>query len=225
MRATYQFDLASRYGVLGSLLERLPCAAAARAERSGWITSAKACLVGAIVGRSGLQVPRLLICISALVENAVLAAGIAAVLSMLELVARGVVWAVDKASPLQGRAPGRLRMALHNSAAGLHGPFGHHAAAPMAVDDVGEVVDDAGPGMNQRVTERVNAAMRRFADVDETVDGGRLVRVMADQIVADLRRFCVNAPDESALRGGVALLRTFLEITFEEAHWVAPELA
>lgn len=208
---------------MGSLLESLPRALAARAERSGYLTLAKACLVGAIVGRTVLQVPRALICAWGLVENAIFSAGVVTAITVAERLVSGVKWSVDKVSPERGQAHVALRLLLNQSVDLLRNPFFAIPVEELVVDDLGEGEDDAGPDMNQRVAQRTNAAMRRFATVDDTVDNGRLVREMADSIVDDLRRFCARAPDNTAFRGGVALLRDFVDLTFEEAHWVAPE--
>jgi hypothetical protein len=221
----HAFDRATEHGLLGGVFECAPLALAAWAENTGRGTTAKACLAAAIVGRTVLQVPRAFLYGVFVVHNASVITGWVVAMALVERTAVGLKWAVDTAVPPQGRELGIPRRFLNGAVGVLQNPFDGLLDEGPIQDDLAEVVDPAGGGMNERVTGHVNAALRRFADVDETVDDGRLVRETADHIVADLRRFCANAPDDTAFRGGVALLRNFIDITYDDAHWVAPERA
>lgn len=88
-----------------------------------------------------------------------------------------------------------------------------------------QAVDDGGPGFNDRIASKTNATMRYFQAIDvDAPDADAQAAAMADQMAEAMRCYCANARDERALRGGLMLLRTFMELQFDGANWTAAEL-
>ena len=96
--------------------------------------------------------------------------------------------------------------------------------------------DDGSPGVNNRVRARTTRLLRRFEGVEALpldADGNedprqlRQAGEIAAQLADELRAYCFDLPTNEALRGGLALLRDFVEITWgaEAIGYHPPELA
>lgn len=220
------WQMATEHGLAGQLLERLPMRLAATAEVRGHLKLAQACLAGAVMGRCALQVPRAALALWTASETILIVAVATAISLGLEAGARTAQVAVRA---LQAKYPSlpltAARRELDFVVQYLSRQLFYVVAQTTRQDDLGQVAAAPGPISNRLVAEKTNTAMGRFLLIDPVLaetDGGRQVRETADSIVADLRRYCAGAPDNTALRGGLALLRDMMQITYEEAQWPLP---
>ena len=217
----------SHHGLVGFLLEATPLHLGQKFYGAGYQTCGAACVLGAAIGRLVLQPFRLAvasIAFAAEYSNAVFyEATTVSVEIGLRLARQGLV-TVCTASGLEFR---NTNQALDQAIAFFtflrENPFEFaqmYLATTPQMDQ-----DDGSRGANDRVERIANRALQRFgeielreADADGNADPREMiqVRALAEEIAAELRHYCQNLPTNEALRGGLARIKAFLDITYDE---------
>lgn len=229
-RATGQllraYDLGSRTGLLGAVVETLPLSMAERFERHGQTTAASACIVGAACGRLLLQPARLLLSILVLAIAYPFAALTVLLTAMADL---------DFANPTMDFGDVK-EMAIFFGLivlcfvlSRILGP-GDVNLQPRNMEDMLDLAREPGEGVWQghrdgAATEAAHVQVKHFmrGEIEkfnqQQVETDADACTLADAIVRDLLQKCSDMPDDSAFRGGLNSLQSFMDLTFDDAQW------
>lgn len=230
----------AHHGLAGYVLEAAPLKAAHKADMAQKHILAGACMIAAVIGRVVLQPMRLAVAGAAFGNELFQTIFMVAVAAGAEITCRLVRLSLVKANEAVGlpsAAAQRVLSAVIQFCVVTRDGFivGLGAEVDIAQERMMER-DDGSPGVNNRVRARTTRLLRRFEGVEALpldADGNedprqlRQAGEIAAQLADELRAYCIDLPTNEALRGGLALLRDFVEITWgaEAIGYHPPELA
>lgn len=212
----------SKFGVLGLALEKLPLMGVVAAHDRHQHKLATACMVAATLGRLLLQFPRLAVAAAALVNEAFKATVVTAFVTAIELGLRVGRVALSQTAAATGR-PLAGPQACVSAALHFFEHLPDHCLTVFAgerPEAAGLAVDDGSPGVLERIRLRTNALLEAFrplenrpVDADGNYDPQTLLEALAvaERLAEDLRRYCAQLPDATAVRFGLALVVAYVD--------------
>lgn len=230
---------ASHHGLAGAVLEKPFLRAADHFESQDKMTAAAACMSAAVLGRTILQAPRLVVCAAACVTEGTTAIIVVSASYAAELVLRALRAALVQTAQLTGLD---LHSAIEKVDSGLKiiDPFIAFEIAMNAVQDQREaqdglmaidVIDPAQADQANHIIRLRNMQdMRKFmalaneTEIDEAQERARVGEI-AEEIANSYRRLTSRLPDQHALRFGLRLLKDFIDMQWGEDYFMPPELA
>lgn len=230
----------AHHGLAGYVLEAAPLKAAHRAHGAENHALAAACMLAAVVGRALLQPVRLAVAGAALGSELAQTVSMMAGAAGIELTCRLVRFFLQRANEATGLPSAAVQRVLSTVIDGLvFARDGLIVGMGAERDGVQERLmerDDGSPGVNNRVRARTTRLLRRFEGVKTLPldangnDDPRELRQageIAAQLADELRAYCLDLPNNEALRGGLALIRDFVETTWgaQAIGYHPPELA
>lgn len=217
----------SHHGLAGFVIEAIPLHIGQKFHGAGYQTCAAACVLGAAIGRLALQPFRLAVAgvaFAAEFGDAIFCEALTISVELgLRLARQGLIGARTASGLEFHNAKQALDQAIAFFTLMRENPviFVENQLVPTTQMEQ----DDGSPGANDRVERIANRALQRFsaievrdADADGNTDPREViqVRALAEEIAAELRHYCQNLPTNEALRGGLARIKAFLDITYDE---------